>query len=394
MSNDFKPSKPNFGTNKVEQHVVNAQLEHQSQNSKTKHAKAKETVKEVQGSASNTGSTRGAKKMPDFLKIIFAALAVTVGVTAGMAVYQRNQDIKRAASQTQIEVSTEASTESSSIASTEDYISTGQRLYNMHKDELTCDESTFSTEFSKLRESGMNQGAALQSLMDKYGNVITDKDVAEFNSAIDTPDTDTTESTEEATTETTENNVEPEDTTVETTESELEPVKPDYEVVAADHSEMYATTTVNIRSLPTVDSKKLGTLSANQKVTITGEVYSYKGVASAFYEITYNNSKGYVSAAYLTPNKPVVKKQTTSNNKSNSSSSVSNSAQPDQNTQPAQNTQPDPSTSTGSQKDINSMSDEEFANLVGGETGELPFDAEAAQRANAGDNGGYNFTLE
>lgn len=56
----------------------------------------------------------------------------------------------------------------------------------------------------------------------------------------------------------------------------------------------YAKQTVNVRKGPSADYEKLGSLSANQKVTVTGQA------DNGWYRIEYNGAEGYVSDEYLT----------------------------------------------------------------------------------------------
>jgi uncharacterized protein YkwD len=57
---------------------------------------------------------------------------------------------------------------------------------------------------------------------------------------------------------------------------------------------MYAKSTVTVRDLPSTDGKKLGSLSTNQGVAVTGQCNE-----TGWYRIEYNGSTGYVSNKYL-----------------------------------------------------------------------------------------------
>ena len=63
---------------------------------------------------------------------------------------------------------------------------------------------------------------------------------------------------------------------------------------------MYASKTVNVRSLPTTDGDKVGGLSAAQAVTVTG-----KCEETGWYRIEYNGEEAFVSGSYLVDEKPV-----------------------------------------------------------------------------------------
>lgn len=57
---------------------------------------------------------------------------------------------------------------------------------------------------------------------------------------------------------------------------------------------MYAKSTVNVRSLPSTSGNKLGSLSKNQEVAVTGQCNE-----TGWYRIAYNNAEGFVSNKYL-----------------------------------------------------------------------------------------------
>lgn len=100
------------------------------------------------------------------------------------------------------------------------------------------------------------------------------------------------------------------ETPVETTEQEetvtTETTTPTY--TYADMSQtMYAKQSVNVRTLPSTDGEKLGSLSYAQEVKVTGQC-----VETQWYRIEYNGSVGYVSNNYLVAEKPA--EQTTQNN--------------------------------------------------------------------------------
>lgn len=63
---------------------------------------------------------------------------------------------------------------------------------------------------------------------------------------------------------------------------------------------MYAKSAVNIRDLPSTDGKKIGSLKASQKITVTG-----KCDQTGWYRFDWNNTTGYVSDKYIVSEKPV-----------------------------------------------------------------------------------------
>lgn len=161
----------------------------------------------------------------------------------------------------------------------------------------------------------------------------------ETASTVDTQTTETTaqpeepEQAEEVVTETTETEVasaeEPEATTEPSTEEvtiepqpteEPEPTEetaPEYTYTDMSAT-MYATQTVNVRNLPSTDGEKVGSLSANQEVTITGQA------STGWYRIEYNGGEAYVSDKYLSDTK--VEVQASANNNGSSGGQTSNNA--------------------------------------------------------------------
>ena len=109
--------------------------------------------------------------------------------------------------------------------------------------------------------------------------------------------------TEIETTTVTENTTKEETTTeVETTTEEKTTVS--YTVTAIDKT-MYVKSTVNVRSGPTKDFDKIGSLTKGKSVKVTG-----KSDQTNWYRIDYNGKVGYVSDSYLQA-KPLPEQETT-----------------------------------------------------------------------------------
>ncbi len=87
----------------------------------------------------------------------------------------------------------------------------------------------------------------------------------------------------------------------------------------------YAKSTVNVRSLPTADGEKLGGLSTNDEVKVTGKCNE-----TGWYRIEYSDGVAYVSDSYLVDNKVETKpaEAPASNNDGNNSSASSSGAFP------------------------------------------------------------------
>ena len=64
---------------------------------------------------------------------------------------------------------------------------------------------------------------------------------------------------------------------------------------------MYAKSAVNVRDLPSTDGKKIGSLKANQEITVTGKCNQ-----TGWYRFDWNNTTGYVSDKYIVSEKPTV----------------------------------------------------------------------------------------
>ena len=74
---------------------------------------------------------------------------------------------------------------------------------------------------------------------------------------------------------------------------------------------MYAQQTVNIRNLPSTDGEKLGSLSTNDEVKVTGQCSE-----TGWYRIDYNGNTAYISNNYLAPDKVIVHTETPKQNSS------------------------------------------------------------------------------
>ena len=147
-----------------------------------------------------------------------------------------------------------------------------------------------------------------------------------------------TEVVEEEVTET-------ETTETETVEEATETEAPAKEPVAEEPSSpysyaelsqtMYAQSTVNVRDLPEQTGAKLGSLSTNQEVTLTGQCNE-----TGWYRISYNGGEAYVSDGYLGTEKVAVKSKNTSKGSASQSTSQAES-QPAQEA-PAETTDDNP----------------------------------------------------
>ena len=72
---------------------------------------------------------------------------------------------------------------------------------------------------------------------------------------------------------------------------------------------MYAQQTVNVRDLPDTSGNKVGSLSTNDEITISGQCNE-----TSWYRFEYNGNVAYVSNKYVGENKVEVQQQATANN--------------------------------------------------------------------------------
>lgn len=112
----------------------------------------------------------------------------------------------------------------------------------------------------------------------------------------------------------------------------------------------YAKSTVNVRKGPSADTEKLGGLSTNQKVTVTGQA------DNGWYRIDFNGQSGFVSDQYLSDEK-VTAASSNSKDKTNSAAgNTGNGAQGNAGTQAASGTGTAAQGNTGTQAAGNTSS--------------------------------------
>ena len=119
----------------------------------------------------------------------------------------------------------------------------------------------------------------------------------------------------------------------ESTEVQVEPQTSEPEQTTYSYTDksatMQALSSVNVRDLPDTNGNKVGGLSTNQEVSVTGQCNE-----TGWYRINYNGGTAYVSNSYLGDSKVETKKNTNSNNSSQSSSNTGTSSNTN-NQQPA-----------------------------------------------------------
>lgn len=83
----------------------------------------------------------------------------------------------------------------------------------------------------------------------------------------------------------------------------------------------YAKSTVNVRNLPDTDGEKVGSLSMNQEVTVTGQCNE-----TGWYRIEYNGNTAYVSDSYLVDNKIETQAESTAGTTASDTSTTASSS--------------------------------------------------------------------
>lgn len=116
-----------------------------------------------------------------------------------------------------------------------------------------------------------------------------------------TPTEPVEEPTEAPTEQPTQQAEEPTAEPTEPVEEPTQPVETEPQFTYSDLSAtMYAKSSVNVRNLPSTDGTKLGGLSTNQEVAVTGQCNE-----TSWYRISYNGSEAFVSDKYLVTEKVV-----------------------------------------------------------------------------------------
>lgn len=160
--------------------------------------------------------------------------------------------------------------------------------------------------------------AIISSLVVGCGKKEADTIATEKVKATEVIETESTETTEAIETENTETTEVAETETQEQTETaEQSPYS--YTDMSAT---MYAQRTVNVRDLPDTSGNKLGGLSTNDEVSVTGKCNE-----TGWYRISYNGSEAFVSNNYLGENKVEVKQATQSASEQSADSQQSTAGQ-------------------------------------------------------------------
>ena len=174
----------------------------------------------------------------------------------------------------------------------------------------------------------------------------------------------------EETTETEAEEITTTDTETEAVEPEPTPTEEDTKITEMSAT-MYATQTVNVRSLPNAESDKLGSLSTNDEIQVTGQA------ENGWYRFDYNGNVAYVSNKYVGDKKVEVAAPANNNSGSGSEASGSTSSNtcPYPLWQPVDNwdkiswyvTQPDPNWETSGHKETQAWMQQTILDRFGDE---------------------------
>ena len=144
---------------------------------------------------------------------------------------------------------------------------------------------------------------------------------APVDEVVETVDETVESESSEATSETESDEVAstPDSEAVESEASEPETNEPEFTVTEVTATK-YATQSVNVRSGPSTDYDKIGGLTTNQEVQVTGQA------STGWYRIEYNGGEAYVSGKYLSDEKVEVAPPASNNSGSGSEASGTGSA--------------------------------------------------------------------
>ena len=148
----------------------------------------------------------------------------------------------------------------------------------------------------------------------KEATATTEETTAPTPEATEEPSEETTTETEPETTEATpETTAEPEPTEEPTPEPQAIYTYTDMSAT------MYAQQTVNVRDLPDTSGNKIGSLSTNNEIIISGQCNE-----TSWYRFEYNDSVAFVSNKYVSENKVEIQQAPADNSTANSGSTASN----------------------------------------------------------------------
>lgn len=281
------------------------------------------------------------KNMELWVKFLLALAGVgAVGMVAyGIVTYNttKENEIKEAAASnpTIIQVNDSTSDNKSDIEQTVDYSLEAETAFSESGLPEECRDQFISI-FIDYRKKGIKSEEIVEKLVAKYNEIVNQS--VQANGASDDAEIETPEDEEyqrqleleeaarqqaEATTsaENAENSLPADPQQSETTSTS------DFDVLYLEEQELYAQSSVNIRSGAGINYEKVGNLSLNEAVTVDGLAVTTEG--KEWFQLVNSEGSliGYVSASYLgkekvqeTPATTTNNENTTNNNQSNTSS--------------------------------------------------------------------------
>ena len=282
------------------------------------------------------------KNMELWVKFLLALAGVgAVGMVAyGIVTYNttKENEIKEAAASnpTIIQVNDSTSDNKSDIEQTVDYSLEAETAFSESGLPEECRDQFISV-FIDYRKKGIKSEEIVEKLVAKYNEIVNQS--VQANGASDDAEIETPEDEEyqrqleleeaarqqaEATTEQPENSLPADPQQSETTSTS------DFDVLYLEEQELYAQSSVNIRSGAGINYEKVGSLSLNEAVTVDGLAVTTEG-KEWFQLINQDGSLiGYVSASYLGKEKVQETPATTTNNEKTQSDKESTTETPSQ----------------------------------------------------------------
>ena len=272
-----------------------------------------------------------------WVKFLLALAGVgAVGMVAyGIVTYNttKENEIKEAAASnpTIIQVNDSTSDNKSDIEQTVDYSLEAETAFSESGLPEECRDQFISV-FIDYRKKGIKSEEIVDKLVAKYNEIVNQS--VQANGASDDAEIETPEDEEyqrqleleeaarqqaEATTEQPENSLpaDPQQSNPTSTS--------DFDVLYLEEQELYAQSSVNIRSGAGINYEKVGSLSLNEAVTVDGLAVTTEG--KEWYQLVNQDGSliGYVSASYLGKEK-VQETPAASNNEKNTTNNESNTS--------------------------------------------------------------------
>lgn len=279
------------------------------------------------------------KNMELWVKFLLALAGVgAVGMVAyGIVTYNttKENEIKEAAASNPTIIQVNDSTSDNNkpdIEQTVDYSLEAETAFSESGLPEECRDQFISV-FIGYRKKGIQSEEIVEKLVAKYNEIVNQS--VQANGASDDAEIETPEDEEyqrqleleeaarqqaEATTEQPENSLPAEPTQSET------PSTSDFDVLYLEEQELYAQSSVNIRSGAGINYEKVGNLSLNEAVTVDGLAVTTEG--KEWYQLIDSEGSliGYVSASYLGKEKVQETPATTTNNEKNTTNNESNTS--------------------------------------------------------------------